>query len=308
MMFASEFPKDSFSFSKSELNGLLRVYGGQISGINEDLIFFETENPEKIIKRVAFSKRIVRILKSDDLPINLGDEETYAIKEIRNHDKQSVLREVASRIGGKVNLRFPSRKFVIYNKNYFLVTEELYERSIKKLIDPKFKNKPMNHPSSISPIIARGMINVSGVKEGDLIADPFAGTGTILIEANRMGIRAVGTDKNRKMVNGGNDNLSFFSFERTIKHGDFSLVSSIKGINSIVTDPPYGRGSKIFSDSRKTLYKDFFTLIVGMRDVTSVFCLPNEELLNDLGNYTTFTIVDKIRVHSSLTRIVVKTP
>lgn len=308
MQFVSEFPKNYREFSIWELKGLLEAYGGIVTGENEDLLFFETDKPLDIVKRIAFSKRISRIIDKKEFPIKLQENCTYAIKEIRRGNKISMINETAKKIIGKVNLNNPDRKFIIHNnENFNLIGEIIYERSFINIIDEKYKNRPMNHPSSISPLLARGMINISGAKEGNIIVDPFAGTGTILIEAGKMGIGAIGIDKNNKMVEGGNKNIAYFSVKGKIIQGDFSQMMNLNNIYAIITDPPYGRGSKIFSESRKTLYKNFFTVLAGMKGIVAVFCLPSEDLLDELRNYQNFIIIQRLRVHSSLTRIVVKT-
>lgn len=307
MLLVSEYPKNSKDFSRWELAGLLEAYGGEIISEDDLILTFETKFPNKVAERIAFSKRIGIIIDIADFPIKLEAGSSYAIREVRDSAKESVIQEVAKNIIGKVNLTDPKRVFYIYNRNeYVLITEMISEKPQSKIIDQRYKTRPMNHPSSISPLLARGMINITGAKEGDLIVDPFAGTGTILIEAMRMGLKAKGIDKNLKMVNGGNDNLTHFSFNRNIIQGDFSKMGDFKNAYAIVTDPPYGRGSKIFSDSRKALYKSFFSQLSTMRDTRAVFCLPSEELLEEASMYLDLTVVQRIRVHSSLTRIVVK--
>lgn len=307
MLVVSEYPKNIKDLSKWELSGLLQVYGGKIL-LEDDLLFvFETNFPYDLADRIAFSKRIGILLNNSEFPVKLENGTTYAIREVKDIAKQSMIKEIAQKIIGKVNLTKPDRVFYIYNrKEYALVAEIISEKRTSKIIDQRYKNRPMNHPSSISPLLSIGMLNISGAKKGDLIVDPFAGTGTILIEAMRMGIKAKGIDKNIRMVNGGNDNLAHFSYERSIIHGDFMLMRNFENVFAVVTDPPYGRGSKIFSDSRRALYKNFFSLLSTMNDTRAVFCLPSAELLEDAESYLELTIVSKIRVHSSLTRIIVK--
>lgn len=174
-----------------------------------------------------------------------------------------------------------------------------------ELIDSRYDTRPMNHPSSISPLLARGMINIAGIKEGEAFIDPFAGTGTYLIEGFRMGIRGEGIDRNWKMVEGGNLNLRHFNFPETIKQGDFSELSSVKGVSAIVTDPPYGRGAKIFSQSRDSLYSKFFSLVSDFKG-NKVFCLPSEELFAVAEQYLDVELISKMRVHSSLTRYITR--
>ncbi len=40
----------------------------------------------------------------------------------------------------------------------------------------------------------KGLINVMGLKPGDILLDPMMGSGTVLIEACLMGIKTIGFD------------------------------------------------------------------------------------------------------------------
>jgi hypothetical protein len=44
------------------------------------------------------------------------------------------------------------------------------------------------------PQMIKGLINVMGLKPGDVVLDPMMGSGTVLIEAKLMGIRSIGVD------------------------------------------------------------------------------------------------------------------
>lgn len=300
MKLVSEYLGDSRDISRAEITGLLKSYGGTISGENEKLLFFSTDRPDKIVSRVAYSKRIGKVIDGDGT-ITISPWKSYAIREKRDQGKESLIERVARRIEGKVDLGNPEVAIYIYNSDEPVITETIYERRMDKLLDPRYRTKPMNHPSSISSVLARGMINIAGLKEGDVFVDPFAGTGTYLIEGFRMGISSYGIDRSWKMVEGGNLNLRHFGFPENIRQGDFSDLVSVVNAAAIVTDPPYGRGAKIFSQSRESLYSRFFSLISGIHG-TKVFCIPTEELVSLAKEHMQLKIAGKIRVHSSLTR------
>ena len=44
------------------------------------------------------------------------------------------------------------------------------------------------------PQMIKALINIMGLKRGDLILDPMMGSGTTLIEARLMGVRSIGID------------------------------------------------------------------------------------------------------------------
>ncbi len=300
----SEFLGDLRDISRAEISGLLASYGGKIEHETDKLLFFSTNQPEKLTSRVAFSKRIGRVLE-DPEDYDISPRKTYAIREKREAGRASLIDSTAKSVTGRVDLDNPEVTFYIYNSKVPIITETIYERSMSELLDPRYKTRPMNHPSSITPVLARGMINIVGVKEGESFIDPFAGTGTYLIEGFRMGINAYGIDRNWRIVEGGNLNLRHFGFPENIKHGDFSELVSVDGMSAIVTDPPYGRGAKIFSQSRESLYSRFFSLISSTKG-KKVFCTPTEELVSVAKEYGQAELVGKIRVHTSLTRYIVK--
>lgn len=304
MRFISEYLGGLKNLSRAEISGLLDAYGGEIEEDSENYLIFSTTNSEKIISRSTFSKRIGKII-DDPENIEVGHNKRYALREKKKKGRDSLITEIARKIKGKVDLTNPDVTFFIYNIDSLIISEVLYERRLEMLIDPRYETRPLNHPSSISPLLARGMINIAGIKDGEKFIDPFAGTGTFLIEGFRMGIRGDGIDRNWKMVEGGNLNLRHFNFPEAIKQGDFSDLSSIEDASAIVTDPPYGRGAKIFSQSRNSLYSEFFSVLSGFKG-NKVFCLPSEELFVLTQQYLDVELIDKMRVHSSLTRYILK--
>ncbi len=63
------------------------------------------------------------------------------------------------------------------------------------------------HRGMMPPKLAQMMINLSGVKPGDTIYDPFCGLGTIMQEALLFGCQAVGSDIDPKAIQGLDKNL-----------------------------------------------------------------------------------------------------
>lgn len=47
-----------------------------------------------------------------------------------------------------------------------------------------------------NPQIAKALLNIFGVKEGQWVLDPFCGSGTSLVEASHLGVNGIGTDIN----------------------------------------------------------------------------------------------------------------
>jgi tRNA G10 N-methylase Trm11 len=82
-----------------------------------------------------------------------------------------------------------------------------------KQIEKRDMEKPVRRESlSISPRLAKIMINLSEVKEGEFLLDSFCGIGVILIEALNQEIKVVGVDRDEKAIKGCVENLKWFKF------------------------------------------------------------------------------------------------
>ncbi len=123
-------------------------------------------------------------------------------------------------------------------------------------IDGKFEERkahlrPGFHPTSLHPKLARALVNLS---KGKKIVDPFCGTGGILIEAGLIGKKIIGMDIDQKMLERTRTNLEHYKIKKyKLVQGDATL--KIPKGDAIVTDPPYGKGSRM---SEKKLYENFF--------------------------------------------------
>jgi len=116
--------------------------------------------------------------------------------------------------------------------------------------------RPGFHPASLNPKIARVMVNLTGIKKGQTLLDPFCGVGGILIEAALIGCNVVGVDIDRKMLYKARRNLEFFSIKKyKLIEGDATKIK-IKS-KFIATDPPYGRSSSLHKRKREELYNEF---------------------------------------------------
>jgi tRNA G10 N-methylase Trm11 len=77
------------------------------------------------------------------------------------------------------------------------------------------------------------------VAPGDTFVDPCCGVGTVLIEADRVGARALGLDISLSRVAMAQANLRYFGCRATVEQGD---ARELKGaFDAAVIDLPYGR-------------------------------------------------------------------
>jgi len=163
---------------------------------------------------------------------------------------------------------------------------------------PQFR--PYFHPTSMHPKIARVLVNLARVKKGDVVLDPFCGTGGILIEAGLIGCKMIGQDISNEMVEGCKRNIEFYGLMGRIKKSD-TLKEKLPQADAIVTDPPYGRSS-YSSDDVLLLYNNFIKKSHESvrKNGFAVIVVPNS-IKPKLGR---FKLIEKfdLRVHKSLTR------
>jgi tRNA (guanine10-N2)-dimethyltransferase len=158
--------------------------------------------------------------------------------------------------------------------------------------------RPGFHPTSMSPKLARALVNLSGVKKKGTLLDPFCGTGGILLESSIVGCRTIGSDIDGDMLVKAKQNLDHFKLKAKLFKDD-ALKVKVK-TDVIVTDPPYGRGS-FKTKKLSTLYNSFLSNAYSLlrKNQRLVVVFPNNIFFK-----SKFKVICCINfyVHKSLTR------
>jgi hypothetical protein len=106
---------------------------------------------------------------------------------------------------------------------------------------------PFQRPVSLPPRQARAAANLAGIGPGLRVADPFVGTGALLLEAGLLGARLFGSDRDAGMIRGALGNLAAVGLgaEALIVGDAAAAVDSLPWpeVDVVLTDPPYGRAS-----------------------------------------------------------------
>jgi tRNA (guanine10-N2)-dimethyltransferase len=142
----------------------------------------------------------------------------------------------------------PSSKLI--EEEYFIFEEEgkqyfgkITQRCDYQEIENRDMLKPVRRPSlDISPRLAKILINLSGVRPGEKIYDPFCGIGVILQEALIQGMGAVGSEIDSDAIKGAQENMKWFGFDKDkyfLINFDSTKVD-IPEVSGIVTEPDLG--------------------------------------------------------------------
>ncbi len=203
----------------------------------------------------------------------------------------------------------------LIDEEYFLfndskINNQYFGKIIQNCDYEKIEKRDMHKPVrrealSISPRLAKIMINLSQVKSEGILVDPFCGIGVVLQEALIHGVKVIGIDKDAQAISGAEMNLKWMGFSKKnyqLINGDSRIVS-INQSDVIVTEPDLGELlTKIpTKEKAERMIREFEKLMV--------------EVLNNLKNKISGRIVftaplikiEKRRVSCSIDNILNKT-
>jgi len=288
------------------------------------------DNMMKVIKRLSFTHEAFHILLQNDEDKLISEMEKYPWKDIvksdyavrvKKMDKKSQFNtsklewEMGSIInkatpGVRVNLEDPSIFIrTILKDGKVVVGQRIGKISKKHFFNLKPHKRPFFYPGSMSPKLARCMVNLTRIKKGQTLLDPFCGTGGILIEAGIVGTRVIGTDIDYKMVKGTKENLDHCGIsDYEVFREDARKLELPSKVDAIVTDPPYGISASTGGEKSEDLYQQSMQSLQGLLKDDGRMCLatPHYLDLDEVLAGTKFKIIEQhhIKMHKSLTRVI----
>ena len=273
-LFFFELNGESKDMPKAEVAGCLEAVTDSFeivaSGPGYVVASFEERFFDEVADRISLTHSLGRYLGSYE-PDDVSGLETAELPEgtfavrgkrfegmMRDVDSQALVRKVGGILSRKndVNLKEPDFvvKMQMCDKVHLFIEQRVTETDL--LNKRKVSERPFFSPISLHPKYARALINMTAVKTGGTVLDPFCGTGGIAIEAAAMGMKAIASDFDEEMVIGCQENMDFYG----LKLADFEVsdISDIVGrfseIDSVCTDPPYGRSTKTGGEDIDRIY------------------------------------------------------
>ena len=321
----------------AELNAVIECeeMDTQVDWVTEGLVILkdisqENFNPyyEILTRRLGYTHEVHElILKTDvdnlekdvltvDWSAYIDESFAVRVKRIRSEiDTVGYERKLGTLIldnsqNIKVNLSKPKTLVrVVAHDNDLFVGIERIKLDKKHFEDSKPHKRPFFYPGSMNPKLARCMVNLARIREGELLLDPFCGTGGILIEAGLIGCKLVGSDIYWKMQNGTAINLDYYGITdyRTF-HLDVRELKMYEKVASVVTDPPYGISTSTGDVDGEEIFNEFFHAIYDNMKDDAYLCMasPHYVDLKPMVDEVGFEIVEQygIKMHRSLTRII----
>jgi len=310
--------KDNLKLAKAEAESLI----GKGCSSDEDILLVKKEEItlNLLAKRLAYTKLIFQELFQsgyEDLEKNMEKfdwqkiyDANFVIRKIGCNSKKLkdegeyakfVWRKVKN---PKVDLKYAKTRITLLcgKKVYACL---LLAETDKSYLSRKAHLRPSLHPTSLSPKLAKAMINLSGAVKGDVIADPFCGSGGILIEAGLMLIRTIGIDISKKMLKMCEKNLEHYKV-KNFKLMEADTTKTRLNADYAVTDLPYGRGSRVTEDL-EDLYLNFLKNMKSWKIKKAVVCFPDFVDYKKIIKQSSFKIENEFEeyLHKSLKKKVV---
>lgn len=159
----------------------------------------------------------------------------------------------------------------LIDREYFVTDDYfgiIHEKTNYKGLEERDMNKPTRREDlAISPRLAKIMINLSLIKKGEILLDPFCGIGVILQEALLQDIKSIGIDKDESAIHGARKNLEWHKFtkDRYQLINNNSKIVQVKA-HSIATEPELGEKLKILPTRERTnvIIRNYEKLIFGV--------------------------------------------
>jgi tRNA (guanine10-N2)-dimethyltransferase len=266
----------------------------------------------------AIEAEILQEVRSTSLEGFIGQRESFAVRirrvraaaphvnrgELERKLGEQILKRVEH---AKVDLTTPKKTFFgVLTENQFILGLKVAEILPKPFVERRPKMKPFFHPTALPAKLARCMVNLAKPKAEELVLDPFCGTASLLVEAGLIGCRVLGFDAQRRMVKGSLENLAHYGVKPEGMIVADARYLPVKGVDCIVTDPPYGRSATTLGLSTEQIVKDFlFVAQEGIKKGHRI-CMasPKSIRIGRIGKESGFKHVEShlVYVHRGLTR------
>lgn len=260
-------------------------------------------------------RKLVRALPLNDLAKNNG---TFAVRSARLGGVNKTLRRVDLErdVGAlvkqqvprlRVGLTKPDLTFAcLLYEDSFMIGIAAYSKPSGLIAPRRPRKRPVFHPSTMPPKIARCIVNLARARPGGSFLDPFSGVGGISIEAAVIGCEVLGMDADLRMIRAARRNLRYFGLDALgFLHGDARRVP-LRSLDAIATDPPYGRGSSTLGVFAGNLVRDFLAGAASTLKKGAHLCIssPVETQVADYARDAGLRMIERhlAKVHRSLTR------
>lgn len=314
---------EELTFPSAEISALVGTYSkpSTCKNLSHRVVLSDLEDPRiisKIAARAAYCRFGGRLLSISSKPEELSrDLEASVIESGQSFSvrSESVDNEVCGNVGGmikeklgaRVSLEDPDVVFQVEKLENGRFVFGVSSQGIKEFTWNKRRPRARRFflPSAIYPKLARLLVNLSRVKEGEYFLDPFCGTGSLLIESSVMGIGTIGFDLTRWIAKGARLNLEGLSLDfGSVMRADSTYPRfPLNRVDAIATDVPYGRASSTKGKDTFQIIKEF-TVAAANELNSDKYCVLMHPSHVELDCDARFEVSERhfLYVHRNLTR------
>jgi tRNA (guanine10-N2)-dimethyltransferase len=294
----------------AEAKSLFAAYdpaSGFMSPARRVLVVESEADPFRVGGRIAFARRVGILVSgaSEAAELLEGRRVRFRSFDLAGGRKPADPEEYIGGLRATIDLRSPELELTLVRgeREFLAVTSPGTMVQGWSLRRPR--QRPFFHPAAIFPKLSRALVNLSRCVEGDVFLDPFAGTGSIPLEAAMVGCRVVAADVAEKMVRGALSNMHHFNQEWLgVVRADSGRLP-VTEADAVATDVPYGRASSTRGhDPKEIIARALPALATVVRPGGTVVLMHQKEVAADPGR--DFVLVEEhdLHVHKRLTRTI----
>ncbi len=264
-------------------------------------------DPFAVGGRIAFARRVgVEIQSpSEALPLLEGRKVRFRCFDLKPGGPPPEPGRYLKGLDALIDLDDPEFELTMVRgeREYLAVTAPMEMRQGWSGRRPR--NRPFFHPSAIFPKLSRALFNLSRCREEQVFLEPFAGTGSIAMEASISKARVVAIDVSGKMTRGSLSNMKHFAQAWIGVIRADSAFLPLRGVDAVATDLPYGRASS----TRGRIPADMMALLLASLagvmkpDARAVVMHPQWVQVDGGGEFAIEEEHD-LHVHKLLTRTI----
>ena len=316
--------------SLAELKALIEIFepNNKIKEYYTMICIVEHDSPNiprKIVKRAGYVKEAGILIDIDDPYTGPSETIVGEIKDltenatwikstivkgtVEDNTAKKYVEKLSSKLGLNTKYRYGRPLRLVFSDGLVFIGLPVAVLDTRSFYQRRPSIRPFFRSIALPVQLSRALVNLSRVKPGETLLDPFMGTGSILIEAGLMGIKPLGIEIDWKIIHGARENLDFYGINATIVLGDARKIPFMD-IDGIATDPPYGRAASTHGESSRTIYEEFITSAAeSLKNKRyMVFMAPDHivDLIDEFLCNAGFIITEThyMYVHGGLTRAI----
>ena len=209
------------------------------------LVAESSADPLKVGARIAYARRVGRLVEDRGELAGMlkGHRVRFRSFDLGAEKPAADPGEYLAGLGVTIDLQRPERELTLVRgeADWLAVTAPLSMDQGWSGRRPR--RRPFFHPSAIFPKLSRALVNLSRCGPGQVFLEPFAGTGSIALEAYRVGASVVAVDMAERMVRGAVRNMEHFGQRWLGGIRADSARLPLATADAVATDMPYGRAS-----------------------------------------------------------------